>query len=220
MPCCWNHCDPSGRVGRRSQKRCGGRRRRDRGSRDRGRRTRPRAVGLLALLPTVVEAVAPRPVLAAGGIANGRGLAAALSLGAEGVWIGTRFVASDECAAHPEYKRRLLEARETDAVYSDIPRVPWPTRVPHRLLKSPLTEGRSPPSRPIARNLLGDKSVDVLPFASAPPTIETVGRTELMPNYAGQGVGLIHEILPAAAIVEQVVSEAHHTIRRLPELLT
>lgn len=176
-------------------------------------------VGLLSLLPAVVEAVAPTPVLAAGGIVNGRGLAAALSLGAEGVWMGTRFVASAESAAHPDYKQRLLEASATDTVYSDIPRAPWPAHAPHRLLRSALTDGVSPPSGPIARNRLGDQTVDVPPFASAPPTIETAGSTELMPNYAGQGVGLVREILPAAAIVERIVSEADETIRRLPALL-
>jgi nitronate monooxygenase len=176
-------------------------------------------VGLLPLLPTVVEAVAPTPVLASGGIVDGRGLAAALSLGADGVWVGTRFVASAESAAHQEYKQRLLEACETDTVYSDIPRVPWPSRAPHRLLRSALTEGGSPPPGPIASNHLDGQTVEVPPFASAPPTIETVGHTELMPNYAGQGVALIRQVLPAAAIVEQMVAEAEGTIRRLPALL-
>ena len=176
-------------------------------------------VGLLPLLPTVVEAVAPTPVLAAGGIVNGRGLAAALSLGAEGVWVGTRFVASAESEAHPDYKKRVLEACETDTVYSEVFRVGWPPRAPHRVIRNALIDGASPPAGPIARVRLGDETVEVPPFASAPPTIHTVGRTELMANYAGQGVGLIRDILPAAAIVEQMVSEAEDTIRCLLALL-
>jgi NAD(P)H-dependent flavin oxidoreductase YrpB (nitropropane dioxygenase family) len=177
-------------------------------------------VGLLPLLPAVVDAVAPTPVLAAGGIVNGRGLAAALSLGAEGVWVGTRFVASAECEAHPDYKKRLIEARETDTVCSEVFHVGWPPRAPHRVLRNALTDGAPPPSGPIARVQFGDQTVEVPPFSSAPPTIRTEGRTELMANYAGQGVGLIRDIVPAAAIVEQMVCEAEDTIRGLAALLT
>jgi hypothetical protein len=65
----------------------------------------------------------------------------------------------------------------------------------------------------------GDQDVEVPPFSIIPPTINTEGRTELMANYAGQGVGLIHDILPAAAIVERIVCDAEDTIRRLPALL-
>ena len=71
----------------------------------------------------------------------------------------------------------------------------------------------------MARIRRGDQTDDVPPFSVIPPTIDTVGQTELMANYAGQGVGLIHDILPAAAIVEQMVSEAEDAIRRLPTLL-
>jgi NAD(P)H-dependent flavin oxidoreductase YrpB (nitropropane dioxygenase family) len=175
-------------------------------------------VGLLPLLPTVVDAVTTTPVLAAGGIVNGRGLAAALSLGADGVSVGTRFVASVECEAHPDYKQRLLEACETDTVYGEVFHVGWP-QAPHRVLKNALTDGAAPPIGPIARIRLGEQTVEVPPFGSAPPTVHTVGQTELMANYAGQGVGLIRNILPAAVIVDQIVSEAEDTIRGLSGLL-
>jgi nitronate monooxygenase len=176
-------------------------------------------VGLMPLLPTVVEAVAPTPVLAAGGIVNGHGLAAALSLGAEGVVVGTRFVASAECEAHPDYKKRLLSAQETDTIHSETFHIGWPPHSPHRVLRNAITDGAAAPSGPIARIRQGDQTVDVPAFSIIPPTITTVGQTELMANYAGQGVGLIHDILPAAAIVNQMVSEAEATIRRLPALL-
>ena len=68
----------------------------------------------MALVPAVVDAVGDIPVVAAGGVADGRGLAAALALGASGAWIGTRFLASDEVVVHPEYQRRLLAATEND----------------------------------------------------------------------------------------------------------
>src|SRR2546426_10211326 len=70
-------------------------------------------VATMPLVPCVVDAVSPTPVVAAGGIADGRGLAAALALGAAGVWIGTRFLASDEAAIHPRYREVLLQANET-----------------------------------------------------------------------------------------------------------
>src|SRR3954468_8436275 len=73
-------------------------------------------VATMPLIPAVVDAVGPVPVVAAGGIADGRGLAAALALGAAGVWIGTRFLASHEATIHPRYLERLLAASENDTV--------------------------------------------------------------------------------------------------------
>jgi nitronate monooxygenase len=142
-----------------------------------------------------------------------------LALGADGVWVGTRFVACEESEAHAEYKKRLLEACETDAVYTEIFHVGWPPNSPHRVLRNSLTDGGSAPSGPVASVRFGDRTVEVPPFGSATPTIHTEGYTELMANYAGQGVGLIHNVLPAAEIVEQIVSEAQGIIRRLPTML-
>ena len=173
-------------------------------------------VGLVPLLPTVVEAVTPVPVIAAGGIVDGRGLAAALALGADGVWVGTRFVASEESEAHADYKKRLLAASQADAIYTEIFHVGWPPNSPHRVLRNPLTEGGSPPPGPVGQvRYFGDRTVEVPLFGSATPTIHTEGRIELMANYAGQGVGLVRNVLPAAEIVQQMVSEAETIIRRL-----
>lgn len=163
-------------------------------------------VGLLPLLPTVVDAVRPTPVLAAGGIVNGCGLAAALSLGAEGACIGTRFVASEESEAHPEYKRRLLEACETDTVCIERPLREWPPGTPYRLLKTAFADA-------------SEGTAEVRPPSSAAPTTRAEGQTDLMPNYAGQGVGLVRHILPAAAIVEEIVTDAEKTIHDLTALL-
>ena len=89
---------------------------------------------LFVNLPTIVDAVAPLPVLASGGIADGRGLAAALALGAQGVSLGTRFVAADEAFVLDEYKRRLLDAGAEDTFYSpDLFNEFWPN-VAHRTL--------------------------------------------------------------------------------------
>src|SRR6185295_11060699 len=143
-----------------------------------------------------------------GGIVDGRGLAAALALGADGVWVGTRFVASEESEAHADYKRRLLAASETDTIYTEIFHVGWPPNSPHRVLRNALTEGGSPPPGPAGSVRFGDLRLELPLFGSAPPTIHTEGRLDLMANYAGQGVGLVRNILPAAEIVRQMVSEA------------
>ena len=76
-------------------------------------------IATLPLVPTVVDAVSPTPVVAAGGIADGRGLAAVLALGASGAWIGTRFLASEEAAIHPHYRERVLRAHVEDTVYCE-----------------------------------------------------------------------------------------------------
>ena len=92
-------------------------------------------VATLPLVPRVVDAVAPAPVVAAGGIADGRGLAAALALGAAGVWLGTRFIASQEADAHAVYKEMVLQADETETVYSSLFDGGWPN-APHRTLRN------------------------------------------------------------------------------------
>jgi NAD(P)H-dependent flavin oxidoreductase YrpB (nitropropane dioxygenase family) len=176
-------------------------------------------VGLVPLLPAVVEAVEPVPVIAAGGIVDGCGLAAALALGASGVWVGTRFVASEESEAHPDYKKRLLAASQEDAIYTEIFHVGWPPHSPHRVLRNRLTQGEPLPPGPVGVVRIGDQTLDVPAFSSMTPTIHTEGQIDLMANYAGQGVGRIREILPAGEIVRQMVSEAETTIRRLSSKL-
>src|SRR4051794_14145063 len=92
------------------------------------------AVATLPLVPAVVDAVAPVPVIAAGGIGDARGVAAVLVLGARGAWLGPRFLLADEMPIHEEYRRRLIAASETDAEwYADLYEVGWPD-APHRAL--------------------------------------------------------------------------------------
>src|SRR5262245_38601943 len=91
-------------------------------------------VATMPLIPAVVDAVSPSPVIAAGGIADGRGLAAALALGAAGAWIGTRFLASPEAMIHPRYRELLLKAGENDTVFETLFDVRWP-KAPHRVLR-------------------------------------------------------------------------------------
>ncbi len=94
----------------------------------------------LPLVPAVVDAVAPVPVVAAGGIADGRGIAAALMLGAEGVWIGTRFLGTYECGVSDAYKARVVEASGDDTVLTELfdiaAGIPWPDGVAGRALRN------------------------------------------------------------------------------------
>jgi NAD(P)H-dependent flavin oxidoreductase YrpB (nitropropane dioxygenase family) len=84
----------------------------------------------MALVPMIVQAVAPLPVLAAGGIADGRGMAAALALGADGVLLGTRFLATDESPLHANFKQAIVRSNGHDTVLTDIPDIAsssvWP----------------------------------------------------------------------------------------------
>jgi len=178
-------------------------------------------VATFALIPSVVDAVAPTPVVAAGGIADGRGLAAALALGACGAWIGTRFVASEEAWLHPAYKRRIVDAAETDTVYSSLFDGGWPD-APHRTLRNSTVarwqEAGCPPSgaRPGESDVVVTLSGEpVCRYAAALPRPDSVGDTEPMANYAGQSAGLVKRVLPAGEIVAEIVSEAERALRAM-----
>ncbi|HEY4025492.1 MAG TPA: nitronate monooxygenase family protein, partial [Candidatus Dormibacteraeota bacterium] len=179
----------------------------------------------LALVPAVVDAVAPAPVLAAGGIADGRGLAAALVLGAEGAWVGTRFVATREANAHEEYKSRLVQAIGADTVRSSVLGPDMPGFNPYRVLRNPLIteyEGREAelPSdlsgEPrIGSTLIGPQRVPIHRFSNLIPTPDTEGDLSLMAMPAGEGVGLVHAVVGAAEVVEDMVRQAAGILSRV-----
>src|ERR1700685_912892 len=105
-------------------------------------------VATLPLVPAVVDAVAPVPVIAAGGIGDARGVAAVLALGAQAAWLGTRFLLAQEMPIHDEYRRRLMEAAETDAQwYANLYEVGWPD-APHRALHNSTAERWEAAGRP------------------------------------------------------------------------
>ena len=167
-------------------------------------------IGAMALVPQIVDAVAPVPVLAAGGIADGRGVAAALVLGAQGVNLGTRFLASVEAPISEAWKQRLVAGSADEAVKVEVwnaifspPDVgPYGAYYPvtPRALRTPLTaawEGRAGPTQAEGERL----RVEVgQAFAT--------GRMEEAAPFTGQTVGLVREILPAAEIVRRLITEA------------
>ena len=184
-------------------------------------------VATLPLVPRVVDAVAPAPVVAAGGIADGRGLAAVLALGAAGAWIGTRFLASQEANVHPLYKEKVLQAAETDTVYSCLFDGDWPD-APHRTLRnSTITNWEasgSPPSgeRPGEGDVIAARVEDGLPilrYEATLPVPGDVGEVEAMALYAGQSAGLVTRLQSAGDIVKELADEAIRTLQRCVHLL-
>jgi nitronate monooxygenase len=168
-------------------------------------------LGTMTLLPQVVDAISPLPVLAAGGIADRRGVAASLALGAAGVWVGTRFLAAAEANIHPTYRDRVLAGSADDTCYSRLFDVGWPG-APMRTLKNSTVQrwqdaGQPPaPHRPgegeiIARR--GDGS-DIPRYHFGSPTRDVDGQVEAMALYAGEAVGLVRTVEAAAAIVSDL----------------
>jgi nitronate monooxygenase len=171
-------------------------------------------IATLPLVPAVVDAVAPVPVIAAGGIGDARGVAAVLVLGAQAAWLGTRFLLAEEAPVHEDYRHRLIAAAETDARwYADLFGVGWPD-APHRALRNstaraweaagrPAPGGRPGEGEQIARQADGRA---VVRYSSALPLEGTTGDIEALSLWAGQSVALAKRSQPAAAIVAELTS--------------
>jgi NAD(P)H-dependent flavin oxidoreductase YrpB (nitropropane dioxygenase family) len=180
-------------------------------------------VSTMALIPRVVDAVAPTPVAAAGGIADARGVVAALALGAEGVVLGTRFLATPEAAAHPVYKQKVIDTSEEDTVRTTLFGHGWPN-APHRAIRTQFVtdwlkeEYRGSEQRPdepvIGETNFGGQRIPMLRFMGFPPDTETTGEVESMGMLAGQSVGLVQEIKPAALIVQELMEGARQIIKQ------
>ena len=172
-------------------------------------------VATMVLLPAVVDAVSPLPVIAAGGIADGRGLAAVLALGGAGVWIGTRFLATPEAHAHDEWKRRIIAARETDTVHTELFDLGWP-KAPHRALRNSTYDLWDDAGRPPSGQRPGESEVvarqpngeALLRYDDNCPMPGATGEIEATCLYAGQSAGLVHDILPAGELVRRIGAEA------------
>ncbi|QXT39201.1 NAD(P)H-dependent flavin oxidoreductase [Gymnodinialimonas ceratoperidinii] len=183
-------------------------------------------VSTLALVPAMVDAVSI-PVVAAGGIADGRGMAAALMLGASGVWIGTRFLASREATIHATYRARVLAASEADTEwYRDLYDGGWPD-APHRTLRNATSErwrdaGAGPPgTRPGEGEAVGARpgGAPVLRYQSYTPLPGTTGDVAAMSLWAGQGVGLVRQEQGAGEIVAEIPAAARACLEAGPGIL-
>jgi enoyl-[acyl-carrier protein] reductase II len=163
-------------------------------------------IGGLVLIPAAVDAVAPTPVVAAGGIADGRGLAAALALGAVGVWMGTRFIATREAHGHDNYKRKIVAIDEEGTVVHR-----GATGKPCRAIRNDFT-------REWER-----RAGEILPFplqaqrVGFPAAVRAREEGDVEHGHAacGQSAGLIREIATAREVIDRVVAEAAGVLRSL-----
>lgn len=169
----------------------------------------------MSLVPMVVKAVTPLPVLAAGGIADGRGLAAALALGAEGVLLGTRMMATPESPIHPNMKQAIVRSDGHDTVLTEIPDIAtgrvWPGAMA-RAQRNKFIErwaGQEWALRQSYREV-GKAALDA----------RRAGDVDNAPLLFGQDAGLIDSIQPAGEIIEAMINEAEEIIKgRLSRLV-
>ncbi len=166
--------------------------------------------GGFALLPAVVDAVAPVPVIAAGGVADGRGLAAALMFGAAGALVGTRFFASQEALGPDALKQRLVEGKGDDTVrttiFDIVRKVDWPKPWDGRALANDLTRQWHGREEDLGRNVEGENARYLAAAQKNDPSTVVV--------WASEAVDLIDRIEPAEAILHRMVSEAERHLRQ------
>lgn len=162
-------------------------------------------IGTMALIPQVVDAMGGRiPVLGAGGISDGRGIAAALLLGAEGAWVGTAFLATDEAGIEDFQKEAIVEMGDGDTIVSRTV-----TGKPARIIRNKWSEafveaGLEPLPMPFQPMI----AMPVLAAAAA------AKRKDIAPGFAGQGMGLIHKVRPAAEVMAELVKSAEVALAR------
>ncbi len=165
------------------------------------------------LLAEVVGAV-DVPVLAAGGIGDGRGVAAALAAGAAGARMGTRFLATHESGAHPAYKQAVVAAAGADSVLTDEFRVGWPDeRSSARVLRASLEAARAFDGDVVAHLHLGEP-FPIPRLGTVPPLAGVTGTLDALPAYAGESVRFVHQIEAAADVVRTIIGEAEQLLRR------
>ena len=161
------------------------------------KRSAPADVGTFALVPQVVDAVSV-PVIAAGGIADGRGLLAALALGASGAMLGTRFVATRESQAPDFWKRSLLERKSEETAITNVF-----TGLHARALGNAFADEYESSGAPLLPALLQGNAAEDIYLTAAKR-----GDTDHFPQFAGQSLGLIHDLPGAGEVVARIVEEA------------
>jgi enoyl-[acyl-carrier protein] reductase II len=190
------------------------------------------SAGVISLLPAVCDMAGQCLVLAAGGIADGRTVAAALALGADGVWVGTRMLASEESDAHLDYKQRVLAADVDGTARHNIfgPEFPDATTrgLRNRLVRE--WEGRDQPApyqvaTPEQMPLIGEanifgQKVPMTRFCGFPPTSAATGDLEEMSLLAGESVGLTRRMMSAGAIVDEMMRDAAAVINNRLSAMT
>lgn len=170
-------------------------------------------LGLLPLLDQVLDAVAI-PVVAAGGIATGRAMAAAMAAGADAVRVGTRFVTAAESAAHLAYIAALVAAQSEDAVLTETFSLGWP-QAPHRVLRSAIEAVQASDGEIVGERVMGEaERMPIRRYSVFAPSLGTTGDLAAMALYAGQAVGSVTRRQPAGEIVREMADEAEALLHR------
>jgi NAD(P)H-dependent flavin oxidoreductase YrpB (nitropropane dioxygenase family) len=172
-------------------------------------------VATLPLVPAVVDAVRPVPVIAAGGVGDGRGLAAALVLGADAAWVGTRFLLAREASVHDVWRRRIRDASETSTLHTTLFDRGW-RDAPHRTLRNSTVEAWEHAGRPMYPWRPGEGDVvaqapdgsALCRYGTNPPLVGATGDVEALALYAGQSAGVVAAVRPAADIFDELVTGA------------
>ena len=179
--------------------------------------------GLSIVLPATVDAVRPLPVVAAGGIVDGRGVAAALQLGAQAVSLGTRFLCSEESRAAHEYKERIVRAKAEDTYHTKLFDLEWPDAA-HRVLRnrtvdaweaagSPVTGQRPGEGEVVGSMPVAGQTYELKRYGVFMPMRGFQGDLEEQVLYCGQSCSLVNDIKPAAEIVADLVRGAEAQLR-------
>jgi nitronate monooxygenase len=172
-------------------------------------------VSTLPLVPAVVDAVAPIPVIAAGGIADGRGIAAALMLGADAVWIGTRFLATAECGVSDAYKARVVASAGNDTVLTDVfdiaTGMPWPDGVSGRAIRNEFVERWENREDELRTWAVEHRDS----YRRLGPDTEVAEKA----IWAGEAASFVTRIESAADVVRNLVTDASNVIRNRPASL-
>jgi nitronate monooxygenase len=162
------------------------------------------AIGSMALIPQIVDTVSV-PVIAAGGIADGRGLVAALALGAAGILMGTRFVATRESTAAEAWKKSLLERDGDSTTVTDVFTGLWARALRNRFTEEYRASGA--PALPTLWQAAVARDISAAAIRAGDP--------DYFPMWSGQGVGLLHSLPGAGDVVETVVREARAALDAL-----
>ena len=172
-------------------------------------------ISTMVLVPQVVDAVSPTPVLAAGGIASGRQMAAAMALGAEGVWTGSVWLTTEEAETHPVVKEKFIAAASSDTVRSRSI-----TGKPARQLKSAWNQawdspdGPGPLGMPLQTMLVSEAQLRISRAAATSP-----GARDLITYFVGQVVGQMNQVKPARRVVLDIIEEYADTLARMAKQL-
>lgn len=173
--------------------------------------------GRTALAPLVADIAGQLdvPVLAAGGIVDGAGLASAMLLGAQGAVLGTAFIATEESFAHEYHKQRILEAEADVTIHTDMFHVNWPPGAHVRVLPNSVTRGARGDPLFSPQDVIGAEGErPIRLFSTDSPLRSMTGDFEAMALYAGQGVGRISAVVPAGDRVRSIAREASRLLRR------